>query len=35
LDRLKYEGQRPSDAEACRSGDRRFFPRDVVRNRVN
>src|SRR3974390_280893 len=26
LGRETYEGERPSDADACRSGDRRFFP---------
>ncbi len=26
LQRERYEGGRPSDAEACRAGDRRFFP---------
>ncbi len=26
LQRELYEGGRPSDAEACRAGDRRFFP---------
>lgn len=28
LSRELYEGQRPSDAAACRAGDRRFFPRE-------
>lgn len=26
LERERYEGERPSNAEACRAGDRRFFP---------
>ena len=26
LDLLRYEGERPSEALACRSGDERFFP---------
>ncbi len=29
LEREVYEGRRPTDADACRTGDRRFFPREA------